>query len=336
MRLFFIVLFLASCNQGSSNFNDVLREDWKTTEVEGSKFNYNDGHLNMVQIPNAPAYPVLIGGAPADRKDWPATFTTSQGSSKCTGTVLGPKVLQIAAHCVGNGKLASVSYESKKYIGKCTHHQDYKSNSTADYALCLFDNEIDLPWFEGVIKSGDEIKVGSKIVIGGMGCTNPGGGGGNDDVLRIGEAPVTRLPGGNSNDLIVQGKSAICFGDSGNSAYFKDSKGIYRIAAINSRGDIQTTSYLSAVYTKTARDFYIKFAVDNNAQICGVSDSAPKCRGDNQEPNPSPVPTWCAEVLATVNKCIYGNPRLSLSEPQKCRDEYSKLFACQVASENDQ
>lgn len=335
MRLLFIMFLVSACNQGSSNYNDILREDWRTSTVDGVTQSYNAGDLNMIELPTAPSYPVLIGGAPADKKDWPANFTSSQGNSKCTSTVLGPKVMQLAAHCVGNGKIASITSGGQKYMGPCTHHQSYKNDATADYALCLLDKPIDLPWYEGVIENGSEIKVGSKIMLAGMGCTQAGGGGGNDDVFRVGEAPVVTLPNSN-NDLITRGNSALCFGDSGGSAYFKDSKGIYRVAAVNSRGDIRTTSYLSAVYTKTARDFYIKFAVDNNAQICGVSDSAPKCRGDNQEPNPSPVPTWCAEVLATVNKCIYGNPRLSLSEPQKCRDEYSKLFACQVASENDQ
>jgi hypothetical protein len=334
MRLLFLALLMAGCNQSASHYNDVLREDWKQTRNEVEIFNYNDGDIGLLEVPVAPAYPVLIGGAPADRKDWPASFTSSQGGSRCTGTVLGPRALQIAAHCVGNGKIASITKDNIKYMGPCTHHQNYKNDSTADYALCLLDKPIDLPWYEGVVKDGSEIKVGSMLLLAGMGGTQPGGSGGNDDVFRIGEAPVIRLPTSN-NDIVTKGKSALAFGDSGGSAFFKGSDGVYKVVAVNSRGDIQTTSYLSSVFTKSARDFYIKWITDNNAQICGISDSAPKCRGAGGEPNPTPVPPWCSEVLATVNKCIYGNPRLSLTEPQKCRDEYAKLFACQVASEGD-
>lgn len=333
MRLLFLALLMAGCNQSASNYNDVLREDWKTSEVNGKIVSYNEGDLKLIETPNAPAYPVLIGGAPADRKDWPASFTTSQGNSRCTGTVIGPKALQLAAHCVGNGKTASIKSGAETYTGKCTHHQSYKTDPTADYALCLLDKEIKLPWFENVMITRD-IKVGDKILLAGMGCVQPGGGGGNDDVFRIGETTVVRIPS-NDNDIVTKGNAALCFGDSGGSAYFKGSDGVYRIAGVNSRGDIQTTSYLSAVYTDTANKFYAKWVVDNNAPVCGITQGMANCRGGGSEPDPTPVPPWCAATLEKVNRCIYGNPRLSLSDPQGCRDEYSKLFACQVASEND-
>lgn len=333
MRLLLLMFLVSACNQGSSNYNDILREDWKETQVNGKPFSYNEGDVGLIQVPIAPVYPVLIGGAPADRKDWPASFITSSNGSRCTGTVIGEKTLQLAAHCVGNGRTASITVDNVNYVGTCSHHPGYKGNATADYALCLLDKSIDLPWYETVIKSGDEIKVGGKILLAGFGCTQPGGGGGMDGTFRIGETTISRLPKGDDNDIITNNNAALCFGDSGGSVFFKESSGVYKVAAVNSRGDIRTTSYLSSVFTKTARDFYISWAVDKNTKICGISDQATKCRGSNSEPNPTPVPPWCFESLAKVNKCIYGNPRLSLTEPQACRDEYAKIFACQQASE---
>jgi len=279
----------------------------------------------------APIYPTLIGGAPADRKDWPASFTTSQGNSRCTGTLLGSRVLQLAAHCVGNGRTASITVEGVKKIATCTHHKNYKTDATSDYALCVFSDDVKVAFYESVMTNGDEIKVGTKLLLAGMGCVQSGGGGGSDDVFRIGEAPVVKLPSGD-NDIVTKGNAALCFGDSGGSAFFKGADGVYKIAGINSRGDIRETSYLPAVYTKTARDFYVSWSVENNVKICGVAVDAENCRGAAQ-PDPSPVPPWCAQTLVNVNQCVYGNPRLSLTDPEGCRKKYSELFSCQVASE---
>ncbi|NCX94665.1 MAG: hypothetical protein EBX40_08315, partial [Gammaproteobacteria bacterium] len=166
----------------------------------------------------------------------------------------------------------------------------------------------------------------------GMGCVKQGGGGGNDDVFRIGEAQVTRLPVAN-NDIVTQGNVALCFGDSGGSVFWKDPQGIYKVAGVNSRGDIRTTSYLSAVFTKDAKSFYSSWASQNKTTICGLSVDAKNCRGQNNEPDPSPVPPWCAETLKKVNLCIYGQPRQALTDIEGCRDAYGQLFACQMAAE---
>jgi hypothetical protein len=336
-RLVFALPFLAAVACGISQNKSVdddgvaTSEIWRKTETG---MIVNDGGINLFDVPNLPIYPTLIGGAPADRKDWPASFTTSQGNSRCTGTLLGSRVLQLAAHCVGNGKTASITSEGTKYTATCSHHPRYKNDATSDYALCVFSTDVAVAWYESVLASGDEIKVGSSILLAGMGCTQPGGGGGSNDVLRIGEAPVKRLPT-NDNDLITEGSAALCFGDSGGSAFFKGSDGVYKVAAINSRGNIQDTSYLSAVYTESARQFYVDWSVKNNVKICGVAIDAENCRGGAQ-PDPTPVPPWCADTLATVNKCIYGNPRQSLSDVEGCRKAYTSLYACQLASERQE
>jgi hypothetical protein len=282
----------------------------------------------------------LIGGTPADPKEWPASFTTSQGNSRCTGTVIGPRTLQLAAHCVGNGMMATLKYGANTYSGKCTHSPKYRSDATADYALCYLSQEIDLPWYEGILPGGSKIVVGSEIVLAGMGCTQPGGGGGNDNVFRVGKAPVTRVPT-SDNDIVTSGSSALCFGDSGGSAFWKDEKGVLRIVGINSRGDIRKVSYLSAVYTVDAKSFYSKWATDNNASICGLDADAKKCRGEEAvppppPPPPSPVPEWCKESVKMLDQCLHGEPRLALSKPEECRDNYAKLYACVVASEREE
>jgi hypothetical protein len=191
----------------------------------------------------------------------------------------------LAAHCVGNGKTSVFGHEGIKYTGVCTHHPEYKKDATADYALCLLDKELVLPWYETI--TDKEVSMGDDILLTGMGCTQPGGGQ-SDWKLRIGLAKVIELPL-DDNDIVTEGGPASCFGDSGSSAFMKVNDH-YKVAAINSRGDIQTTSYLSSVYTDTAKQFYSKWASDNKAEICGVTKGAKLCRGMDPEPTPTPTP----------------------------------------------
>lgn len=299
----------------------------------------NTGDLVLLELKEVFATPgnKLIGGKAADPKDWPASFTTSQGNSRCTGTMLSPNVLQLAAHCVGNGRTATIRSAGKTYSSVCTHSPKYRGDSTADYALCLMTEPVDLAWYEGVLTAEtNKIKIGSEIVLAGMGCVRPGGGGGSDNVLRVGTSPVVRLPQ-SSNDIVTKGEAALCFGDSGGSAFWRDEKGILRVAGVNSRGNIRDTSYLSAVFTADGSSFYKSWMEKNKVKICGLSADAVKCRGDEETPPPpaSPVPEWCKATYDQVGKCIFGNPRESLGNVEMCRDEYAKLFACQQASELD-
>lgn len=247
----------------------------------------NHNHICQVLPPKASKIePALINGNPVDPKDWPTIFVTTQGSARCTGTVIGPKVLQLAAHCVGNGKTSSFVKDSIKYVGTCTHHSGYKADPTSDYALCLLDKEVALPWYETI--TDKEVAMGEDLLLLGFGCTRPDGSNGNDGILRAGLAKVVELPL-DDNDIVTEGGAALCFGDSGSSAFMKVNDQ-YKVAAINSRGDIQTTSYLPAVYTDSAKEFYSKWAAEKKVEICGVTKDAKLCRGGEPIP-PPPGPT---------------------------------------------
>lgn len=228
--------------------------------------------------------PTLIGGIPVDPKLYEAVLYTRQGGSRCTSTIVGPRTLITASHCVDNGGTASFLLKGVNYNSKCVHHPDYDRNETADWALCYIDKTVAGIRFESLSMDGSIPKVGDTITLMGYGCTKPDGSGGNDGILRSGLAEVKRTPRNNDWDIVTQGKVALCFGDSGGPAFYLKGADRYLIS-INSRGNIQDTSYLSKTLSNPVFSDWIKaWATEKNTTICGVNID---CLGKSE---PSPIP----------------------------------------------
>lgn len=244
--------------------------------------------------------PLLIAGKPADPSEWPASVYAKAGNSSCSATLVGERVLFMAAHCMPNGGQVSFTAHANAYKARCAHHPEYKSNDTADWALCLVERPVTSVPFEAMHLS-PIIPLNSTLLLSGYGCVKPGGGGGNDGIFRIGNATVKGLPGGKSYDIVTKGGAALCFGDSGGSAYLLQDKARY-IVGVNSRGDISSMSYLPAVYSKNFVNWAKSWAQNsNNVRICGVHDDALGCRNGN----PSPAVDGKFEV-STAAACLKG------------------------------
>jgi hypothetical protein len=220
--------------------------------------------------------PTLIGGTIAKPSDWPASVYASLSGSRCSATVVGPRVLAIAAHC-SSGKV-SFSVGPNNYKGSCSNAREYSSNSTADYSLCLLDREVVGIPYESLNQDASRLKTGAELLLTGYGCIRKGGGGGNDGNYRIGRSRITRLPSGSSNDIVTVGTAALCFGDSGGPAFLIGSNGERWVASVNSRGDIRSTSYLSSWSSSTAKAFIERWYTKFGQPICGVHPGASGCR----------------------------------------------------------
>lgn len=221
----------------------------------------------------------LIGGSVVTAEEYPGVFYTRQGNSRCTGTLIGDRVVASAAHCVANGGSLSLTYKGKTYSGKCTHAPEYRGNSTADWALCLLTEAVPDTIAESINIDATRLAVGKSLVLMGYGCTQSGGSGGNDGKLRTGSAPITRLPQGTNYDIVTKGRSALCFGDSGGPSFVVDTESGRRYqTGINSRGDISTTSYLSSLHNDTVIRFYKNWSEQNSVKICGLHADALGCR----------------------------------------------------------
>lgn len=213
--------------------------------------------------------PLIIGGTPADPKDWPATrYFLSQGKA-CTSTVIGPRILLTAAHCVKNNGVGSFKIGGQKYAVRCLHHTKYKQNYKMDVALCLTNGQINLPngaRYERITFNSNEPSQKSKIKLLGFGCRQIGGGGPSGK-LYIGNTKFKYKDGAY---IITEGGAAVCYGDSGGASYIQ--AGNQRaIFGVNSRGDIISRSLLSHTGNSEIKKFFQGFANANTAKICGLN-----------------------------------------------------------------
>lgn len=216
----------------------------------------------------------LINGEVADMKNFPASVK----AGGCTATVVGEKTIILASHCVSNGGSTSFTTQGIKYTGKCTRAKAYSNNNTADWALCLMDKKVEGVPYEHLNIDDGRVRVDDTLLLTGYGCTQSGGGGG-DGKYRTGKSKVIRVPSGSSNDIITKGNAALCYGDSGGPAFSVVEKtGERFVVAINSRGNISTTSYLSSISTRVAKDFLEEWSQKNNQRLCGMHADAVGCR----------------------------------------------------------
>jgi hypothetical protein len=250
--------------------------------------------------------PTLIGGVAVEPGDYPGVFYTSQGNSRCTGTLIGPKVVASAAHCMKSGGSLKLTYKGKTYSGTCSHAPEYRGNSTADWALCHLTEALPDAVAESVLVDSTKVKVGDQIRLMGYGCIRNGGGGGNDGVLRTNMAKVTSVPKNSNYDTVTGPSSAaLCYGDSGGPSFVEGTDGKRYQLAINSRGNIRDTSYLSTLWVAPAQTFYKKWAEEKGVKICGVHGEFEGCRNYVKDPAP-PLPETCETVVKEKSLEVYG------------------------------
>lgn len=241
--------------------------------------------------------PQIVGGTLSDVADWPATLVIRYGSKTvCTGTVIGPRVVLTAAHCVPNGTRACLFLKDTDERGdcedhrklRCEHHPKYTRyhspvlTTSADWALCASGSDIEVELFETVSKTKpDALKP---LHLTGFGCSKAGDTVDGYPLLFEGPADVVSLPNPADverwriNYIQTKGGAAVCFADSGGGAFvhLDASKLTRALVGVNSRGELGR-SYIAA--TKT--DHFIEWVDDwlrrHALSACGLSPDVENC-----------------------------------------------------------
>ncbi len=236
--------------------------------------------FQMMQPVQGTGTPSVIGGEPVDPASYPATFIFQSNIGGCTSTAVGAKAILTAAHCVENGSTGEVTLkDDTKLKVTCEHHPHYSINRTKDFALCSTSQPMKGFPFEVINTSIAYPAVGDTIRLLGYGCREKGGFDRTFGVLFTGLARISVIPEKDANiDTVAVGGAALCSGDSGGGAYVERAGGRRSYFAVNSRGDINSFSYLSTTATPAFIKFAQAWAAKNDASLCGVNPTAEGCR----------------------------------------------------------
>lgn len=127
----------------------------------------------MKPIPTVDVRPKIIGGREVDRSEYPANLVFTYDGALCTGTIVGPRVVLVAAHCIDDGGMALVDYGNLEVEVQCDHHTDYQRWRTFDIALCAAEADMrghgiryeHISIAPDVIDKHDILALGGKSVV---------------------------------------------------------------------------------------------------------------------------------------------------------------------------
>lgn len=261
------------------------------------------------------AGPRLIGGEVVDASKWPASVSTQSGRSACTGTVVGPRVLLTAAHCLSGARKATIQgLDGNSFAsGTCTPHPNYERSTDqgqlADYAICLMERKIPsnvIPVYESLNTDTSPVEPGKRLLLSGYGCTRPGGGGA-DGSYRVGEADIysaedvlKKLPepvssrtkaaiGGFVN--LFRGTNrlngALCSGDSGGPAFqvtYSNTRAYRSVVAVNAQANLNDWSLIAPISSQEFIEFVNNWIESNESpMVCGINtdDADSACRASS-------------------------------------------------------
>lgn len=200
-------------------------------------------------IPSSTPPDPVVGGVDAAVCEFPATASGLRfgGSHACTVVVVAPRVVMLAAHCLGGGALATVVFgediaapEGSVQIEGCAAHPDFTigEGDLLDYDLAYCTLVEDAPAVQIVPPlmgcEADQLVPGAEVILPGYGFDDEelGSGAGRKRWTTNTIEAVDE----DRNDLYLLGVdgASVCFGDSGGPAYMQLDDGSWRVVGITS------------------------------------------------------------------------------------------------------
>ncbi len=208
----------------------------------------------------------LINGVPVKAGTFPQVVRINTNGSGCTATIVGRNVIITAAHCAATNAESTFKLGGKTYRAKMTRSPLYPGK---DHDINLGVVSENLPGEIWPVSIGGIAEKGTSLTILGYGCTQVGGTGGNDGILRRGDSQIT---GFSNYDFVSKkaGGGALCYGDSGGPAMTEE-RGSLVLLGINSKGNIKDTNYNARLDSPESQAFLNQMADEKNLEICGIN-----------------------------------------------------------------
>jgi Trypsin len=234
--------------------------------------------------------PRLGNGTVVDPTDWPAsfyaTYTANGQSFNCTSTLVGPRSLLTASHCIADGGTVAFKRNGQSYTGQCEQAKPvYQSPESPDWAMCLMNQDVPATHYETIDLDVGVLRKNQVLLLAGFGCQQIGGT--SDGKFRTGPAFIEYVLGQVTGDpdwiatfaAVARGDAFICPGDSGGAVYYEEPAFPRAVVAVNSHYDTagKGVSFLAVLGTPAGSAFLKAWAQRHGQRLCGVHDDAPNC-----------------------------------------------------------
>lgn len=227
----------------------------------------------------------IVGGEPIAPSSavGSATIVISTGLGQCSATVIGPRVVLTGAHCIERSSEARIVSGNASIRLTCTPHPNYPTNVSADFALCMAEDDLPTAAVAQVNADPGRLTTGKRVTLVGFGCRDANGIS-KLGLLSQGTAVITTVPqqSTNLNDpLYTSTKGATsCFGDGGGGLFDLSAGDQARplLIGVQSRSDLSQVLFAATVGTPAFLNWAGVWSNANGRLICGIDNEEAACK----------------------------------------------------------